>query len=261
MTGMSPVPEALGFAGPQVISGAAASIGHRARPANRELPFRDEAAAGGGKYSIERDIAQLFAKARSMHSARPKTQDAGTKGHGWMTVEYDLRPQLDPIVAELGRMPTSTSWRSEHALTSALLFVDLGGAKAVARALDIPQAGTAGWQSIDDLRRHLDPIVEKLGRMPAQAELRERSRQELVGAIHKHGGHRRVAEVLGYPYTGLPRWSSVEDIRSELDPIVAEIGVMPDRRELASRGRVDLASAIAKFGGFTSVAEALGYAH
>jgi hypothetical protein len=251
---------ALGFAGPHVISGTLKSIGHHSKVVHRELPQRYEAAPGGGKYWIEPDVAELFSAARSARSDHPENNGAANQRHDWRAVE-DLRPYLEPILADLGRMPTQRELmhRGRSDISSAVRR--FGGASAVARALGIPQAGTGSWKSIEDLRPHLDPIVAELGRLPAQADLRERGRQDLVGAIHKYGGHRRVAEVLGYPYPELPGWSSVEDLRSELDPIVAEIGVMPDRRELASRDRLDLASAIAKFGGFSSVAEALGYEH
>jgi hypothetical protein len=250
---------ALGFAGPHVISGTLASLGHRSRAVHRELPFRYEPAPGGGKYWIEPDVAKLFTAARSL-SASHETRALGDRRQGWTAVE-DLRPHLQPIVAALGRMPTQRdlAQRGRRDLSSGIQ--KFGGFQSVADALGYPYHGRRSWETIEDLRPHLDPIVADLGRMPTQVDLQERGGPDLIRAIHKFGGWRRISEVLGYPYAGLPTWSSMEDLRTELDPIVAEVGTMPNRRELASRGRPDLASAIAKFGGFTSVAETLGYEH
>ena len=119
----------------------------------------------------------------------------------------------------------------------------------------------ARWRSIEDLRPHLDPIVAELDRMPSLAELGARGRGDLIGAIHKFGGLRRVAEALRYLHKGRRSWDSIEDLRRYLDPLVAELGFMPTENELIDRGRVDLIGAIAKFGGVRDVAAALGYQH
>lgn len=104
------------------------------------------------------------------------------------------------------------------------------------------------WQKIEDLRPHLDPLVEELGRMPSQVELKERGRGYLVDAVQKFG-HQEVAKALGYLYEGRNSWVGVEDLRPHLDPIVAELGRMPNHRELSERDRSDLRNILHKFGG------------
>ena len=88
---------------------------------------------------------------------------------------------------------------------------------------------------------HLDPIVAELGHKPSQRELIASGRADLVGAIQKLGGYRKVAAALGYrddPTKGHPvRWRSIEDLRPHLDPMVSELGRRPTKKEVAARAR------------------------
>ena len=70
-----------------------------------------------------------------------------------------------------------------------------------------------------------------------------------------------MAAALGYRYEGRNSWSSVEDLRLHLDPIVADLGRMPKQSELSDRNRYDLINAIHKFGVYQAVAEALAYSY
>ena len=126
-------------------------------------------------------------------------------------------------------------------------------------ALGDPPAGAARWGRVDDLRAHLDPIVAELGRMPRERDLRTRGRNDLVHAIRKFGGGAAIASALGYPYAGHGGWRSLDDLRGQLDPIVAELGRMPSQTELRDRGRHDLIAAVHRFGGPRTVAKTLGY--
>src|SRR5215218_512326 len=102
------------------------------------------------------------------------------------------------------------------------------------------------WTTVEDLRLHLDPIVAELGRFPTSRELIERDCGFLIDATQKFGGPRKVSDVLGYRYKSRQSWDSIETVRLHLDPIVAELGRMPKKRELESRYRRDLINAIRK---------------
>ena len=104
------------------------------------------------------------------------------------------------------------------------------------------------WNTVEDLRPHLDPIVAELGRMPSASELTNRGRVALTGVIRKFGGPAAVAEALGYPYEPSAFLDTVEDLRVELDPIVVRLGRMPKKGELLADGRFDLRGAMASSG-------------
>ena len=55
------------------------------------------------------------------------------------------------------------------------------------------------------------------------------------------------------------RWFRVEDLHPELNPFVTKLGRMPKQQELLKAQRSELMAAIAKFGGWETVAIALGY--
>jgi superfamily II DNA or RNA helicase len=171
----------------------------------------------------------------------------------------DLKPFLDPIVAQLKRMPTKRELQSRAPGGVSSAIHKFGGYAKVAAVLGYPYEGPQRRASVEDLRAELDPIVAELDRMPGQLELRARGRDDLLGAIHRFGGIPRVAEALGYPYLGPKHRPDIEHLRVDLDHIVAELGRMPKNPELQAMGRFDLMGAIAKFGGYPKVAEELGY--
>ncbi len=178
----------------------------------------------------------------------------------WHAVD-DLRPHLDPIVAELRRMPTKRELKERRYENLNATVHKFGGIAKVAEDLGYPYEGHPSWDEVEDLRPHLDPIVTELGRMPSRREFVERGRAALSDAMRKFGGPREVAAVLGYPYEGRLSWDAVEDLCQHLDPIVTELGRMPTDWELKERGRGDLNAAIRKFGGFAKVAATLNYVH
>ncbi|MDP9358965.1 MAG: hypothetical protein M3R02_27540 [Chloroflexota bacterium] len=178
----------------------------------------------------------------------------------WAEIE-DLRPHLDPIVAEVGRMPSQRELEDRQRLDLANAIGKFGGFPAVAQALGYPHRARGSWRTVEDLQPHLEPIAIDLGRMPTARELVERGRTDLTNAIGKLGGYPQVASTLGYFHHAPSAWTTIESLREPLAPIVLELGRMPRKRELIKRGRGDLASAVQKLGGYEVVANALGYAY
>ncbi len=219
------------------------------------MPTQDELRERGRGFLI--DAVQKFGRQREVAEALGYPYE-GRKS--WAGVE-DLRSHLEPIVAELGRMPKQRELeaRRRHDLINAIQ--KFGGYRGVAQQLGFPFVGRQTWKSIEDLRPHLDPFVRDLGRMPSGRELERMRRHDLLNAIPKFGGYPELAKALGYPYRGYRSWGSVEDLRAHLDPIVGELGRMPSQRELTARNRTDLVGAISRFGGVAKVARALSYPH
>jgi SAM-dependent methyltransferase len=218
-------------------------------PTTRELKERHRG------YLI--DAIQKFGRSREVAEALGYAYEGQLS---WHTVE-DLRPHLDPIVAELGRMPTlrELTKRGRYDLVNAL--GKFGGLGRTASLLGYFHSQRLTWNDVEDLRPHLDPIVQELGRMPSSTVLSRRQRSDLKNAIKKFGGYEEVAAALNYPYKVRGKWSRKEDLRGHLDPLVNDLGRMPTFRELRERGRLDLVGAISRFGGIREVARNLGYLH
>ncbi len=97
--------------------------------------------------------------------------------------------------------------------------------------------------------------------MPSLPELLDRKMYDMTNVVSskRFGDRREIAAALGYEYTGSHSWSSVEDLRPYLDPVVASLGRMPKVRELDEHGVSAIRGGVDKFGGLKRVAEALGY--
>lgn len=125
----------------------------------------------------------------------------------WPSVEA-LRPYLEPLVMELGRMPTQEllQERDLHDLEGAV--IKFGGFPTVAKALGYPGSGYQSWPSPESLRPHLEPLAEQLGHMPSRVDLALLGRGDLARAISKFGGYPAIAAMLGLPYVPAPERAS-----------------------------------------------------
>lgn len=83
-----------------------------------------------------------------------------------------------------------------------------------------------------------------------QSCLTKIGRSDLLGAINKYGTLNSLKEEIGLTITRQNYWTD-EKVVDELRPIVAELGNMPSRTMLIAMGKGDVASAIAKRGGYT----------
>lgn len=104
--------------------------------------------------------------------------------------------------------------------------------------------------------------------LPNRASLRDIGRSDLEKAIAAHGGPATVAERLGWKLqarTRKPRgyWSSLENVKNEIDEFIEESGlepgVMPLKNDFVRAGRYDLARAVERWGGIGELTTELGY--
>jgi len=72
----------------------------------------------------------------------------------WRTVE-DLQSHLDPIVAELGHMPSQPELRARKRFDLLHAIAHFGGQPAVAQALGYPYTGRKSWKHVEELRPQL----------------------------------------------------------------------------------------------------------
>ncbi len=125
------------------------------------------------------------------------------------------------------------------------------------------------WQDPANVDRELLAFVAQHGQqgaMPTQQLMVQAGRADLALAIARSGGQRAVAERMGLLPADTRRapgyWTDLANLARELAVFVAQPGRpprMPARAELLAAGRYDLTYAVQRHGGFSAVAERLGW--
>lgn len=163
-----------------------------------------------------------------------------------------------------------------------------------------PQRKAHGyWNDLSNVEHALHEVNEQLGRagkriVPKLSEMRMLGRGDLVAALGKHGGIKKVAEDLRWGRGGKSRrkrseegggvggggkavvrkgvrdkllrrprkyWEDVERVKMEIGAFVAEYGVkgvMPTQKQFYQFGRADLVQAAGRHGGLRVVAGMMG---
>ncbi|HRZ28335.1 MAG TPA: LAGLIDADG family homing endonuclease [Spirochaetota bacterium] len=117
------------------------------------------------------------------------------------------------------------------------------------------------WKDWRHVVGALLPLVQKLGHMPTQEELRRNGLSSVSRALRDfHGGHRAAARKLGVPTKREHRSLTLKDrIRFAWEvSLYSAKGYFPSMKELIAQGRGDIVSAIKNHhGGFRSAARML----
>ena len=124
------------------------------------------------------------------------------------------------------------------------------------------------WDEIAHVEEELQAFIDTYGTpgaMPTQDELLQAGRGDLIHAIQRQGGFSIIAERLGLKMLNNKKpagyWDEIAHVEEGLRVFInthGTLGVMPTVGQLTVANRSDLASAIAKHGGFRTVAELLG---
>jgi hypothetical protein len=126
----------------------------------------------------------------------------------------------------------------------------------------------AYWRDFANVERELRAFIAEQKLPPLMPTLRQlwaAGRSDLVSIIQRKGGRSVVAGRIGLecPPVHKPRgyWRDPANVDRELLAYIAEHGtpgVMPQMRELAEHGRMNLHGAIAAHGGYQAIARRLG---
>jgi len=121
------------------------------------------------------------------------------------------------------------------------------------------------WSDFENLRTELQAFVQENGYpgiMPRLEQLRMYNREDLINAIHRHGGAANVARRLHLFWYG-PKtfWRKFENLGQRLRAFLHKSRFshdkMPTQQELISAGRVDVAYGVHLHGGVYEVARRL----
>lgn len=115
----------------------------------------------------------------------------------------NVEETLKLISKDLGHFPTQDELKKRgYGSLRCVIAKYHGGLNSVKERLgfDIIKKSNHYWQNFDNIRRELEPIIEKLGHFPTQKELCKIGRADLLSAIvKKHGGLYKIRELLGIP--------------------------------------------------------------
>lgn len=172
----------------------------------------------------------------------------------------NVKKELELIIEELGQFPTSQWMRVKNGSLLSAIEKYHGGIRKVRELyrVDNPHKEVNYWQDFENVKRELEPIIEKLGRFPTQKEMGAR----LPYAVKYHGGITKVRELLGYGHSIRPSnyWKDFDNVKKELEPIIEELGRFPIPKEVRSRNE-NLRNAIYRcHGGYIAVKIKMGYA-
>lgn len=266
-----------------------------ARPARRHVPLcqsgdavhtaRKRARSAPPTRRLASDVAR-----RAAHDARQAPQRR----------QWDVL--LAAALAEPQSVEPSSLFRPAEPVSSGLLHVRAPrSAPDASPARERPLRKPHGfWNDLANVERELLLVNAQLGRpgkkiVPRLSEMAELGRGDLVAAIGKHGGVKKVADALRWGRGGKTRravsalsaaeskakatklkstgirdkllrrprsyWDDIERVQSEIGAFVAEYGVsgvMPTQKQFYSFERADLVQAASRHGGLRVLAQSMG---
>jgi transposase len=126
------------------------------------------------------------------------------KPFGYWEDFENLKRELENVIEELGRFPSQAELNRMGRSSIYYAICKHGGAQRVAERLGYKLGyRPPGYWTLENLKKELEPIVEKLGYLPSQKELKKMGRGDIAYAIQRRGGYAKVARELGFE----PKWS------------------------------------------------------
>ncbi len=208
--------------------------------------------------TLESAIAEFIASGEVEKFRLLATRENTPSGYwdDFATLERELRP----LAEQLGQMP-STYWLHAHGRSSLVTgIISHGGPAAVAKRLGVsfPQGGRGRFKEWTVVEATLRAVIADLGgRFPTQGDLKSRKLSGLTAAVNEHhGGMIAVRTRLGFVIVKQENghWSDFENVKRELETVIAQTGAFPGHDELRQMGLSSLSAAITKHhGGIAAV--------
>lgn len=192
------------------------------------------------------------------------------KSPGYWANPDNLKNELLPLIKKYGKIPSIKTLREigRNDIEGAIISI-YGSYRAVANAIGLDynnyQKPQRYWQDIKNVEEELKPVIKKYGYIPGKAELKRLGKEGVVAAIETYyNSFKEVASVLGVDYKPLKKtnrhWLSEENIKSELQIIVTNLGRFPTASDLRKYKKHGLLKGIlSTFGNFRNAATKLGF--
>ncbi len=182
--------------------------------------------------------------------------------HGYWQDFDNIRNELEPIIQELGRFPTTAeiNLRNKAFMTSIRTYH--GGLTGVREKMGCSYEKRPNdyWKNLDNVRKEFDDLIKKLGHFPTSSEIAKEN-SSLGGAISKyHGGIREMQEIYGEKGKKPDHyWSDEDNVRKELEKVIQELGRFPTAKEIQKMCGSLLSGINNVFGGVLAARRAYGY--
>jgi uncharacterized coiled-coil DUF342 family protein len=119
------------------------------------------------------------------------------------------------------------------------------------------------WKDIENVKKELKEVIEKLGRVPTYRELVKMGKSSLCSQVSRHHGKlTEICKKMGYEVKRKPSeyWRDFENIKKELEEVIKKLGKFPSRKELIKMGKSSLSYWSVKYhGGLAEVRKKMGY--
>ncbi len=214
---------------------------------------------------LDEAIAQ-FAETGSVEafgSIKPKGKRVRVPSGHWQN-RANVEQRLREYVERLGHFPSEGELRAagDASLCQGIRKY-YGGLPAMRTAmgfelLQVPPHHWDAWERVESALRRL---IEELGHLPTQDELRARGQHGLIRGIETHGGFPAVRVRLGLELLKKPHrhWQAWEHVETRVRELIMEHGDLPAQAALEAFGESGLCNAINQYhGGFPVVRERLG---
>lgn len=130
----------------------------------------------------------------------------------------------------------------------------------------LQEVDSGHWQSIDNIKDEIKLLKEKVNRYPLPSDFKLHGKSNVLYAIERHfNGLFSLYTQLNIPTDELKKPSNYydnwENIKSELEEIIENIGHYPSDQELLFLEKTSLRNGVKKHGGLRKVAKQLGVKH
>lgn len=90
------------------------------------------------------------------------------------------------------------------------------------------------WKNLDNVKKEIEPIIDRLGRFPRAEELKEINHALLKGILTHHGGLRNLRDLLGYQDNRNARgyWCVFANAKREYERLGSKLGRIPSATDL-----------------------------
>lgn len=169
--------------------------------------------------------------------------------------------ELKGVINEIGHFPTCTKLiKLGHSQIMNAMQKN-GGVPEFRKLLGYESTQKqVGYWTEEVILNELKTVEQKLGHFPKQVEFRRIGRNDLEGAIAKHGGLNKFRELSGHTMLKKPNgyWTEAKAIK-ELKVVIDRLKHFPTKAMLKSIGKRGLCIAINRHGGLNKFREKLGY--
>ncbi len=170
----------------------------------------------------------------------------------WQNLD-NVEEELQKIINHLGHFPTTQEIMAHNSTITSVMVKYHGGVTKVRELMGYGQLRKPNgyYHRKSNIKKELETIMAELdGEFPSERKLREKHSGLAAAIIRKHGGFNKVREWYGLEPLRQPdgHWEDFENVRTELNTIIAKLGHFPSKTEL-NEINSGLASGIYKYHG------------